>query len=73
MRVGYGRCDINVNRDFRYIGKNSRNTATYIQAPNYGGISDKTVGVIKIDSVKAMLSKVFMPKGNENRKKELKL
>lgn len=51
MRYNAGRCDINVNRDYKYTGKDGRITAPYIQAPNHGKISDKTIAVLKLEDM----------------------
>lgn len=51
LRVGTTECQINVNRDFRYQGTDGSITVPYIQAPNPGGISDKTVYLMEFESL----------------------
>lgn len=51
MRYGTGVCHINVNRDYRYTGTDGRITSPYIQAPNPGGISDKTAYVLLFEDL----------------------
>lgn len=46
-----GFCEINVNRDLKYEGDNGKITANYIQCQNPGGISDRTVGLLKFEDL----------------------
>ena len=52
MSVGTARCDINVNRDYKYTGTDGKINVPYIQAPNPEGISDKNVYIVQFQSAK---------------------
>jgi hypothetical protein len=52
---GFSSCSINVNRDYKYSGPPEKNTAPYITAPNYEGISDKTMTVLKFEDLTGKL------------------
>jgi hypothetical protein len=56
-RVSFGAssCEVNVNRDYKYSSPDDALTASYIQAPNPCGVSDKILSVLKFENLSGEL------------------